>query len=230
MMLKKTCAIAASAVAAMTAFALPTHVPVPAAHASSVLSRSAAIPGCADLPGGYVIYTPWGGSGGPSSNGSVQDGGYAYGQGDHTGCNSSTNSNDYYAVDYSLKSGDAVYPTTGGVVAYAGPATGGWCSLGNIVYVTFTQGLSAVYAHLSQIYVSQGNAVSSSTAIGAAGDTDNCGSTSVHLHTAVYHNANFQYSGSVGPYGGESVRPEPITAQNHGNVYSSQYVGEFMWN
>src|SRR6185503_3303733 len=61
------------------------------------------------LPSGYQIYTPWGGDAGPSSNGSVTDFGYAYGTGDHWPCTSASNSNDYFAVDYNLKTGDEVF-------------------------------------------------------------------------------------------------------------------------
>lgn len=218
---------------AATVLAVPAGIPGGVARVSAHWAAATTpVAGCVSLPSGYTIYTPWDSAGGPSSNGYVEDGGYAYGAGDHVGCNNSSSENDYYAVDYMLKYGDNVYPTTGGLVQYAGPATGGWCHLGNIVYVTFTQGLSAIYAHLSQIYVSQGQSVTAGTALGAAGNSvtgSSCGSTTTHLHTAIYQSANFQY-GPYGPYGGASVVPEPIKALVHGNVCSTQYVGEWMWD
>jgi len=186
-----------------------------------------------NLPSGYQIYTPWGGDGGDSGNGQVQvrvhnfysDSYYAPG---HHPCNSGTAANDEYALDFGLNTGQSVFPHTDGYVVYAGPATVGWKCYGNIVYVSFTQGLSALYAHLNSINVSTGQSVTKGTVIGTAGTSGCVGGP--HLHTAIYTNASFQNSqqNGIGPYGGYATVPEPIYALVAGTKYDNLQPGQVL--
>jgi len=105
-----------------------------------------------------------------------------------------------------------VYPIAGGTVIYAGPAQGGWAGYGNIVFLNHViSGVNyqSLYAHLASVAVSSGT-VTTSTLIGRAG---NIGTSSVHLHLAIYKQASFSnVSGARGPYGGNAVVPEAFSS------------------
>jgi murein DD-endopeptidase MepM/ murein hydrolase activator NlpD len=125
-----------------------------------------------------------------------------YGAGLHQGTNSGSSSNDYYALDFNLALDEAVYPIAGGTVIFAGTATGGWASYGNIVYVDHGNGYKSLYAHLDYLSVSTNQGVSTATQLGGAGGS---GGWAVHLHFALYLNSN-----GPQPYGGQAVVPEPF--------------------
>jgi murein DD-endopeptidase MepM/ murein hydrolase activator NlpD len=151
----------------------------------------------------------------------------------HHPCNSTGNPNDEYALDFGLNTGQWVFPHTAAYVVYAGPASGGWSCYGNIVYVTFTQGLSALYAHLGSIFVHTGDSVGLTTALGTADSTGTSGGvscvTGAHLHTAIYTNALF-YNGQngIGPYGGYATVPEPIYSYAFGTKYDNLQPGQVL--
>lgn len=134
--------------------------------------------------------------------------------GDH--CNGDGSSQDYYALDFWMDEGDSVYPIADGTVLYAGDASGGWDAYGKIVYIEHVIDevhYQSLYTHLSEISVGTGP-ITSDTALGEAGHT---GTDADHLHFALYRGAQFCYpstcGGSVGPYGGQAVLPEPLVGR-----------------
>jgi len=156
-------------------------------------------------PSDFMIVPPWSNN---SSNNSTYTINHAYGTYEHQGTNSSTYSNDYYALDFKLQLDEAVYSVAPGVVVYAGPATNGWKTYGNIVYIDHQNGYESLYAHLNSISVSTGQSVGTSTRLGGAGGS---GGWPVHLHFALYKGAHFQNASyGIGPYGGQAVVPEPF--------------------
>ncbi len=92
-------------------------------------------------------------------------------------------------VDIGASSGTPVASAGNGTVISAG-WNGGY---GNCVIVDMGNGLSSVYAHLSSIYVSNGQVVSAGQSVGAVGSTGN--STGPHLHFEMR-----SYGTAVSPY------------------------------
>ncbi|HTP01189.1 MAG TPA: M23 family metallopeptidase [Anaerolineales bacterium] len=92
--------------------------------------------------------------------------------------------NDYSAshlgIDITASLSTAVLASGDGVVVFAGWSQYGY---GNVIQIDHGNGFSTVYAHLSQINVSQCQAVYGGQVIGIAGTTGN--STGVHLHFEV---------------------------------------------
>lgn len=82
-------------------------------------------------------------------------------------------------IDITASYGNGVYAYTSGVVSFAG-WNGGY---GKVIYIDHGNGLQTRYAHLSKIYVRQGQKVSVGQKIGAVGSTGL--STGPHLHFEV---------------------------------------------
>lgn len=78
----------------------------------------------------------------------------------------------------------AVVASTSGTVVFAGGNA--CCSYGLYVVIMSPDGIETLYAHLSAIYVSQGQSVSQGEVIGVVGSTGY--STGVHLHFEVIDN------------------------------------------
>ncbi len=85
-------------------------------------------------------------------------------------------------VDLAIGMGTPVYAALTGKVT----ATGFNATYGNYVIVAHHSGYKTLYGHLSQILVTQGKSVSTSSVIGRVGNTGL--STGPHLHFAVYKN------------------------------------------
>lgn len=82
------------------------------------------------------------------------------------------------AIDYSSRTGAPIKSLDNGTVAYA---TYGWnYGYGNTVVVDHGNGFTSLYAHLSTVYVRQGQAVRQGEVLGTLGSTGN--STGPHLH------------------------------------------------
>jgi len=92
-------------------------------------------------------------------------------------------------VDIGASTGTPIAAAGNGVVISAG-SNGGY---GNCVIVDLGNGVSALYAHMSAIYVSQGESISSGQTVGAVGSTGN--STGAHLHFEMR-----VYGSAVDPY------------------------------
>lgn len=167
------------------------------------------VAGAVAKPSTWTIVPPW--ASGLSH--SVLQG---YGVNLHQNTSSTGSSNDYYALDLNLGLNEAVYPIASGTVIYAGPATGGWAGYGNIVFLNHVVGTvnyQSLYAHLSSVAVTSGS-VTTGTLIGRAGST---GTSSVHLHLAIYRGASFANTSSgIGPYGGNAVVPEALASCTKG--------------
>lgn len=156
-------------------------------------------------PAAFRITPPWA----PGVSHQILQG---YASGLHQYACRTNGTNDYYALDFNLALGESVMPIAEGTVVYAGPATGGWAGYGNIVFVEhIVNGIpyQSLYAHLDTVAVVGGQTVKRNTRLGGAGST---GTSSVHLHLAVYRGALFQWvTGSMGPYGGAAMVPEAFT-------------------
>lgn len=89
----------------------------------------------------------------------------------------------HYGVDFANSTGTPVVSAADGVVSYASPLS----TYGNVIMVTHSidgQTYTSLYAHLSSIKVSVGQAVSKGDTIGAIGTTGN--STGPHLHFEIH--------------------------------------------
>lgn len=86
-------------------------------------------------------------------------------------------------VDLAIGMGTPVKACDEGKVIFAGWNSGGY---GNLIKVDHGNGYQTWYAHLSKIYVKNGEAVSKGEVIGAVGSTGN--STGPHLHLEVRTN------------------------------------------
>ncbi len=128
---------------------------------------------------------------------------------------------DYYAFDFEMPAGTAVYPTASGKVVFAGPATGSWEPLGTIVLMDHNNGYQSLYAHLATTAVTTGQAsITRTTKIGTSGSTGSGSGGVPHLHFAIYTGAAMA-AGNQGPIctlgSGDAaincaVKPEPMYA------------------
>jgi murein DD-endopeptidase MepM/ murein hydrolase activator NlpD len=84
------------------------------------------------------------------------------------------------AIDIGAPAGSAVLATDGGFISFAGWTDVGY---GYLIVVDHANGFATYYAHLSNIYVMEGQAVDRGKVIGAVGNTGN--STGPHLHFEV---------------------------------------------
>jgi murein DD-endopeptidase MepM/ murein hydrolase activator NlpD len=84
------------------------------------------------------------------------------------------------AIDIGVRVGSAVLAADGGFVSFAGWTDVGY---GYLVVVDHANGFATYYAHLSNIYVYEGQAVERGQILGASGNTGN--STGPHLHFEV---------------------------------------------
>lgn len=87
------------------------------------------------------------------------------------------------AIDVGAPTGSAVLAADAGYVTFVG-----WTDIGYgyLIILDHDNGYSTYYAHLSQMYVSLGQAVSRGQVIGAVGSTGN--STGPHLHLELRYN------------------------------------------
>ena len=100
-------------------------------------------------------------------------------------------------IDFDGDTGDPVVSAGTGIVAHAGGAPAGYSGYGQVVIIDHGNGVSTLYAHLSRIRVSVGQAVAPGDAVGAIGTTGNV--TGSHLHFEVR-------------IGGRPVNPNPWVA------------------
>jgi murein DD-endopeptidase MepM/ murein hydrolase activator NlpD len=84
------------------------------------------------------------------------------------------------AIDIGAPTGSAVLATDGGFISFAGWTDVGY---GYLIVVDHANGFASYYAHLSNIYVMEGQAVDRGKVVGAVGNTGN--STGPHLHFEV---------------------------------------------
>ncbi|MBN2003401.1 MAG: M23 family metallopeptidase [Anaerolineae bacterium] len=159
---------------------------------------------------------------------SVNGTGYAnagpsyYGQGMHLNCNKTNRSNDYHALDFSMRSGDTILSPVSGTVVYFGWTYGGYSTYGRVVIIDAGGGYQYMAAHLkgygSVAY--PGQQISSGAVIGSAGGSGNQQDDywSVHLHHVFYKNATFDSSGKA-MYGGQGVEPRHVRYYRNGTKY-----------
>ncbi|MGK3985993.1 M23 family metallopeptidase [Sorangium sp. So ce136] len=164
--------------------------------------------GAVAKPAGLTIVPPWG----TGVQHTITRG---YGTALHDNTNDTLHTNDYYALDFDLSLNESVYPVADGQVVFAGETKGGFDPYGNIVFIRHTVGgeqFYSFYAHLASTAVATGTTVTTSTRIGAAGNSGSL-PIGVHLHFALSRNALFiNTTDSKGPYGGQAVVPEAFAS------------------
>lgn len=94
--------------------------------------------------------------------------------------------------------GDPVYATANGKVSYCGHVRLGW---GNVVMIVHPvrggeEPVEAVYAHLAEVGVREGQVVQRGQVIGAIGDADGC--YPAHLHFEIRKKAGLPLGGGYG--------------------------------
>jgi murein DD-endopeptidase MepM/ murein hydrolase activator NlpD len=179
---------------------------------------------CADWPTSIFIQTPIKKT--ANNNGTTTAGPHWYGQGRHVNCNRPNRLNDFYALDFPLRTGDEVLAPFEGTVKWADWAKAGWSELGRIVIVERIVGADRYWsmsAHLSSILVQPGDIVTPNTVIGLAGGSGNGSNNfwSPHLHQGIYLNANLdRVNGGI--FGGQSVQPLNVRFfANGGGTYAT---------
>lgn len=105
--------------------------------------------------------------------GRTTDSGRLYASGTHDG------------VDFGIPTGTPVHATLGGTVMEVNEGAVQNCQYGKWVLVKHANGLATLYAHLSSISVSKGQAVGSGSVLGYSGMTGYA--TGPHLHLTVYN-------------------------------------------
>jgi murein DD-endopeptidase MepM/ murein hydrolase activator NlpD len=95
-------------------------------------------------------------------------------------------------LDITTWLGDNIYAADAGIVVYAGWNIWGY---GNLIVIDHGNGWHTLYAHLSQINVTCGQAVEQGVVVGLAGSTGH--STGPHLHFEMRHEGE----GRVNPWG-----------------------------
>jgi murein DD-endopeptidase MepM/ murein hydrolase activator NlpD len=89
----------------------------------------------------------------------------------------------HLAIDLAANLGDNIYAADGGLIVYAGLNNFGY---GNMVMIDHGNGFQTLYAHLSAIFASCGEAVNKGIVIGAAGATGHA--SGPHLHFEIRYN------------------------------------------
>jgi MYXO-CTERM domain-containing protein len=137
----------------------------------------------------------------------------------HKNVNEALKANDYHALDLVRDEAGGGHDKlltalAAGTVTYAGWASGGWSTYGQIVILdlgaTGGQTYQALYAHLHKVSVAKGQKVKPRDVLGTLGRSGNSSLTywsTSHLHLAFYRGAKV---GSGGPYGGVAAVPEPM--------------------
>ena len=130
----------------------------------------------------------------------IWQGANGYGCGTHTG-------RDQYAIDFQLSPGQPVSAVAAGIANVGDQGGSGY---GRYVWVDHGGGLISLYAHLSSVSVSSGQAVGQGQTLGGAGSTGN--STGTHLHFAMR-------AGASGLTSGSAFRPEPMSGYSGFGAY-----------
>ncbi len=193
---------------------LRTPLPTPAET-----SAPTAAPGCVDWPTGRFLRVSW--DSGANGNGWTAAGPSWYGEGMHRNCDRPDRSNDYHALDFSLREWDAIRAPRSSTVLYYGWASGGFSTLGRVVVLDLGDGYQYLAAHLrgfGAIWY-PGQNVSDGTLIGYAGGSGNGqdGYFGNHLHQALYKDGTLGTSGGV--YGGRGVEPRNVRYYGNGGGY-----------
>lgn len=94
----------------------------------------------------------------------------------------------HYAIDLANRSKPPIWAAAAGTVIKASTGTYGG-GYGNHIVIDHGGGLTTLYAHLEEVYVSEGNIVSQGQVIGKMGSTGRVyGPTGIHLHFEVIKN------------------------------------------
>ncbi len=179
-----TVAVATLGPSASATMAAPAAAPAPAAAVAPGFSPPEWLPLRHDLDGGEIKV-------GCTHRSQGSANGYSCG-GHH----------DYWAIDFMAETGTPVYAAGKG---FATDATGqsGASGYGNVVRIEHGDGITSLYAHLSQVNLPpEGAWVDADTVIGLVGSTGT--SSAPHLH--------FERRDATRPDGDDQVDPGPLKA------------------
>ena len=141
-------------------------------------------------------------------------------------CVSGYYTNDLYAIDYYLRSGDRLFsPFRSGRVLYAGWDPENWWNYGRMVVIVDPTGrFYSLSAHLSYVNVVPGQAVDDDTLIGWAGSTGYA-APYPHVHQVYYAFASTSWGR---PYGGRGMMPRALSyLGNGGGTYHEFHKGKW---
>jgi hypothetical protein len=141
-------------------------------------------------------------------------------------CVSDYYTNDLYAIDYYLNTGDRLFsPFKEGYVQYAGWDPENWWNYGRMVVIASPSGkFWSLSAHLSSINVSAGDYVTDDTLIGWAGSTGYA-DPYPHVHQVFYR---WPSSSWGRPYGGAGLRQTALHyIGNGGGTYTNFFKGKW---
>jgi murein DD-endopeptidase MepM/ murein hydrolase activator NlpD len=148
----------------------------------------------------------------------------------HSGLDRTGSANDHYALDLLSNTrpnsghGMPIVAPIGGVVVKAGWASSGWANYGLRVILRHDVGdghtYHSLYAHLSEISVSEGQWLDQGERLGLMGRScqgaQSCSSFSTpHVHFSMHRNSSVGGSGSGSSYGGRAVVPEALDGATH---------------
>lgn len=91
-------------------------------------------------------------------------------------------------VDLRAPGGTSVYPISEGVVSRVGSDNKG----GNIIWISYPNGIQTYYAHMGTISVQNGDRVDKNTIVGTVGDSGNAIGTAPHIHVEVHDNGQIK--------------------------------------
>ncbi len=111
-------------------------------------------------------------------------------------------------IDIAIPSGTPVKPVANGIVVYSGSRSG----YGNTVVVEHDNGIITLYAHNSQLLVSEGQPVSAESTLALSGSTGR--STGPHLHFEAWR-AGSNVTMAFLPNSGITLPKSALVASNH---------------
>lgn len=111
-------------------------------------------------------------------------------------------------IDIAIPTGTPVKPVAAGVVIYSGSRSG----YGNTVIVEHNNGIVTLYAHNSQLMVTQGQLLSAGTVLAFSGSTGR--STGPHLHFEAWQ-AGENVTNAFLPNSSKKISKSTLYAKNH---------------
>jgi hypothetical protein len=186
--------------------------------------------GCYAQPGGFFIQTThswdangtgWSRMGTPNFWGERTHGNWGLGR-----CVSGYYTNDLYAIDYYLRSGDRLFsPFKSAYVVYAGWDPENWWNYGKMVVLVDPTGrFYSLSAHMSYVNVVRGQHVTDDTLIGWGGSTGYA-APYPHVHQVFYQFASTSYGR---PYAGRGMMQTALSyLGNGGGTYTNFWKGKW---
>lgn len=149
------------------------------------------------------------------------------------GCYKHTNggTQDHFALDFLMSTGEPVHPIAAGKVRIAktvlGSGHSGFEPYGRFVLIEHFNGYYSMYAHLDSVSVAVGAWVDVDVPIGTAGKTGSGAGNTSHLHFALYKNLTYINATDASYSGGTAVVPEPFAGCTKSAGGDCEYLGNY---